>query len=627
MRTLKKVMSILLVLIFVLSTDIGTLSFSACATERLETETVTSEPFDSNVKNTNVKYGQTVKVIMNNNITSVLPNAYNSLIGTYTVTYGQPYNCLISLPNYAGYTFAGWYLNPQCIGEMIGPLSVVSVNQDHTLYARWYDSTQTTYRVNIKANGGMWPNGSVGTNDLAIWTYEGYKTGDKFTAKLPTRKGYKIIGWSSYLENTILRGSNMSSISGSTVTVGKENTDLVAQWEPITYTVYYNANGGTYKKPFAPLTYSYDQTFTIVSDFNVTREGYTFAGWNTAEDGSGTSYSVDQNVSNLTDVDGSTVILYAQWVSSGNTDTDTTDTNTDTDTYTVWYDANGGRLPLIINGLRHSFDEEFVLLDSYDVTRNGYTFVNWNTAADGSGISYEAGARVTNISNGENSVTLYAQWRPLDTDTISDTETESDVITDTDTETETDSEKITDMETETDSEIISDTETDTEIKGEHSITLIFDQGVLTVDGTEYKNLYILYADIGEMVILPEPEKELSYFSGWNTMPDGSGVMIGSNTLSSMPDADLTLYAVWKGMGDLPDPTEFLYGDVDCSGKINMEDVVAMQKVIAQLIECGEFGSTSLENSDVTHDEKVTMEDVVLLQRFIAQLVTNLEPKV
>ncbi len=41
--------------------------------------------------------------------------------------------------------------------------------------------------------------------------------------------------------------------------------------------------------------------------------GYTFSGWNTEKDGSGTSYANGASVSNLTEVDGETITLYAQW--------------------------------------------------------------------------------------------------------------------------------------------------------------------------------------------------------------------------------------------------------------------------------------------------------------------------
>ncbi|MEE1029555.1 MAG: InlB B-repeat-containing protein, partial [Alphaproteobacteria bacterium] len=47
-----------------------------------------------------------------------------------------------------------------------------------------------------------------------------------------------------------------------------------------------------------------------------TRDGYTFGGWNTAENGSGTAYADSASVENLTNENGATVTLYAQWEQS-----------------------------------------------------------------------------------------------------------------------------------------------------------------------------------------------------------------------------------------------------------------------------------------------------------------------
>jgi Listeria-Bacteroides repeat domain (List_Bact_rpt). len=41
--------------------------------------------------------------------------------------------------------------------------------------------------------------------------------------------------------------------------------------------------------------------------------GYTFIGWNTEKDGSGTSYSDEQQVKNIYDKYGYSITLYAQW--------------------------------------------------------------------------------------------------------------------------------------------------------------------------------------------------------------------------------------------------------------------------------------------------------------------------
>lgn len=52
---------------------------------------------------------------------------------------------------------------------------------------------------------------------------------------------------------------------------------------------------------------------TTLSLNTYTRKGYTFAGWNTEQDGSGTHYEDGATIYNLTSINGDSVILYAQW--------------------------------------------------------------------------------------------------------------------------------------------------------------------------------------------------------------------------------------------------------------------------------------------------------------------------
>ncbi|HAI63893.1 MAG TPA: hypothetical protein DCM13_03315, partial [Acidimicrobiaceae bacterium] len=72
-------------------------------------------------------------------------------------------------------------------------------------------------------------------------------------------------------------------------TLPASGTDtLYAQWDPNTVTLAYDANGGS----GAPDDQSGDAFSDVtVSDTTPTREGYSFTGWNTAADGTGTSYA------------------------------------------------------------------------------------------------------------------------------------------------------------------------------------------------------------------------------------------------------------------------------------------------------------------------------------------------
>ena len=72
--------------------------------------------------------------------------------------------------------------------------------------------------------------------------------------------------------------------------------------------------------------------------------------------------------------------------------------------YTISYNANGGsNAP----GDQSKIENKSISLSSSEPTRDGYTFVNWNTKKDGSGTTYKAGASY----NSNADLTLYAQWR------------------------------------------------------------------------------------------------------------------------------------------------------------------------------------------------------------------------
>ena len=74
--------------------------------------------------------------------------------------------------------------------------------------------------------------------------------------------------------------------------------------------------------------------------------------------------------------------------------------------YTITYKANGG------SGSDQTQSKTYgssVSLKQNPFTRSGYAFLKWNTAADGSGTNYAAGATYSTNAN----LTLYAQWKRL----------------------------------------------------------------------------------------------------------------------------------------------------------------------------------------------------------------------
>ena len=79
--------------------------------------------------------------------------------------------------------------------------------------------------------------------------------------------------------------------------------------------------------------------------------------------------------------------------------------------YTLTYDANGGTGTMTDDNSPYQSGLEATVLGN-EFERDGYSFVCWNTAADGSGDDYEAGGKITMNGN----KVLYAQWaeNPID---------------------------------------------------------------------------------------------------------------------------------------------------------------------------------------------------------------------
>lgn len=244
----------------------------------------------------------------------------------------------------------------------------------------------TTYTATFYANGGTFSDGST------TWTKKIYSGATNYYSQMGiptlTKSGCTADGWhDGSPTGTVYRqyfGTNGNqsfyanwncSSSGGETGGGETPT-------PTTYTVKYDANGGT----GAPSNQTKKQGESLtISTAKPTKTGYTFTSWNTKKDGTGTKYDI--GASYTTDSD---VTLYAQYKEN-------------TITYTVKYDANGGTgAP---SNQTKTKGKELVLSTTVP-TKEGYKFVNWNTKKDGTGTSYNAGSKYTT----EASVTLYAQY-------------------------------------------------------------------------------------------------------------------------------------------------------------------------------------------------------------------------
>lgn len=122
------------------------------------------------------------------------------------------------------------------------------------------------------------------------------------------------------------------------------------------------------------------------------KEGYLFDGWN---DEKGNRYKDGQEVLNLTDKNGETIVLTARWKPIQ---------------YQIQYNLNQGEGKAPEN-MECTYDTEVALASTEGIMRDGYKIVGWNTKADGSGTDYKSGEVVSNLTAKDgDTVTLYAKW-------------------------------------------------------------------------------------------------------------------------------------------------------------------------------------------------------------------------
>jgi hypothetical protein len=186
-------------------------------------------------------------------------------------------------------------------------------------------------------------------------------------------------------------GDTASSLIASTDLFGRINSERLA---PIprnpaltiitpSYTVTYNINGGTGTTPVSQSINAGDSVI-LASGNGFARNGFTFIGWNTEVDGSGTNYTAGSSLAPT-----SSMTLFANWITA----------------YTVTYNFNGGTgtTPISQTVVAGS---SVVLASGSGFSRSGFTFDGWNTNASGTGTDYSAGSPFMPTRN----ITLFTIW-------------------------------------------------------------------------------------------------------------------------------------------------------------------------------------------------------------------------
>ena len=304
----------------------------------------------------------------------------------------------ITNPTKTGYTFGGWYSGEGGTGSLVintsgklqanvsgytGANGVWKATTNKTLYAKW---TPSVYTITYKDQGNATFSGTHESGNPTQHTY-----GTETTLKGATKTGYTFGGW--YKE--AICTNKVTSLGATEYTA---HITLYAQWKANTYTVAFNANGGTGSMSNQSFTYGQSQSLTANA---FTRTDYAFKNWNTKADGSGTNYTDKQSVSNLTATNGETVTLYAQW----------------TPTYTITWLANGQEFHKQENAVKGTvLDVPDSELDASAYACDDKVFVGWTaTSIDGSTDTEPADLFTTkNINVEAASTTYYAVFATAD---------------------------------------------------------------------------------------------------------------------------------------------------------------------------------------------------------------------
>ena len=148
----------------------------------------------------------------------------------------------------------------------------------------------TSYAIKYNANGGSGaPSSQTKWKDQTL----------KLSTTKPTRTGYSFLGWS-----TSSTATSATYSAGGNYTANAAAT-LYAVWKANTYTVSYNANGGTGAPASQTKTYGVNLT---LSSTKPTRTNYTFKGWGTTASATTVAYAAGGTYKN-----NAAITLYAIW--------------------------------------------------------------------------------------------------------------------------------------------------------------------------------------------------------------------------------------------------------------------------------------------------------------------------
>lgn len=218
-------------------------------------------------------------------------------------------------------------------------------------------------KVILNYNGGTYAGQSSKDFGYSNWTTDSSIGFNLDGSENPTRNGYEFLGWST---NQNATSPTYGIVSTFYAPVERTST-LYAVWAAQTYTISYNANGGSGAPSSQTKTHGVALT---LSSTKPTRVGYEFLGWATSPTATSATYSAGGSYTN-----NGTATLYAVWKAKE---------------YSVLYNGNGGTHSITGSETWEDTTNKFTFGKEYNISLEtlgdkdfkypGYNLLGWNTS-------------------------------------------------------------------------------------------------------------------------------------------------------------------------------------------------------------------------------------------------------
>lgn len=299
-----------------------------------------------------------IRYTVGQKINTLTGTAYADVEGTLA---GYEFEELVELYGYEYYFGGKWDTGE----DLVSPYGIRLSENGDVLFAASEDNFPAAkYKVTYNANGGS------GAPDAQTKIYNKALV---LSRTSPVRTGYIFMQWNNKSD-----GSGKGIYNPGDRYTSNASITLYAIWEPRTYTISYNGNGGTGIPNKQIKTHG---TTLILSKTVPTKTGYTFKGWATSKTGKaeyqpGGSYTANTSVT-----------LYAIWeaiILTVKFDASTNGGNTTVNSKKVTYGTQIGTLPI--------------------ATKQYYKFKGWFTLPNG-------GKKILETQIINTNVTYYAQFK------------------------------------------------------------------------------------------------------------------------------------------------------------------------------------------------------------------------